>query len=730
MRFKTVLLLAIVALMSLQPYPHISTGETAYTKVTLYAHTDPSATSVGERVLSIFGNETSRHTDDARNGLNFTLVPSLSTSLHLLGGIDIYVWLESQQSVRGTLTVGVSEVGADASVTEIRSASVTVELRTTPYQVQFGLGSTNYTVQAGSTLRLGVQFTPTRAVPVMLLWDDPSTSTRLVLNVESIPRISLRITDSSNRTSTIFPANATGLTKLWAHVSVEDPFHGTNVQNVTLSLTNSTGFDLIKDRPMNLTSQIEFPFRLDYTLPLMVPSGQFNVSVSVRDIAGRTFVATVEIAVARFHTLTLMLIDSQKRPLPNLNVSLHAADGLIDQALTNSNGTVVTRAPSSLLAGPITVEVLYDGTLILSREIDLESDTALQLEVPLYDWNVVTRITGLGLPVPRATVTLHLNGTLVASGVSDEGGVARFTSIPLGPYEITVASWLLWPLASERFVNVTHSAESRESILEVHLDLILLIAAGFAIAIFGVVTVVRRMTRTRHFEHLGQLFGGSLPQSVVMMIVGPSGSGKSLLLQNILADSIGAGRACVYISNSELPSKIREQLRKLAVKVRAYENQNRLCFIDAYSGETGAVSGEKHFISSPGDLTALGIQLTSCIEAVGGVADVFFDSVTPIVVSDSDRGFDFVRYYSARTTKSGGTFLYAAATTLDPALLGRFEEASDCVVRVEKALAVGKVRGRLLVKKARGLEHEHDWVGFKITQKGRMEFLSLPTEKP
>lgn len=730
MRFKTVLLLMIVALISLQPYPHMSTAETAYGKVTLYAHTDPLATSVEGRVLSIFANGTSRHTADARNGLNFTLVPSLSTSLHVLGGIDIYVWLESQQNVRGTLIVRVSEVGADASVTEIRSASVTVELRSTPYQVQFGLGSTNYTIQAGSTLSLGVQFTPTRTVPVMLLWDDPLTPTRLVLTVESIPRISLRITDSSNRTSTIFPANATGLTKLWAHVSVEDPFHGTNVQNVTLSLTNSTGFDLIKDKPMNLTSQIEFPFSLDHTLTFMVPSGDFNVSASVRDIAGREFVATVEIVVARFYTLTLMLIDSQKRPLPGLNVSASAMDQLIDQAVTNSNGTAIMRAPSSLLIGQITVEARHNGTLVVSREVDLESDTALQLEAPLYDWNVVTRITALGLPVPGAGVSLYLNGTLLASSMSDQGGVARFTSVPLGLYDITVASWLLWPFASERFLNVTHSAESRETILEVHLDLVLLTAAGLAVAAFGVVAIVRRMTRTRRFEHLGQLFGGSLPRSVVMMIVGPSGSGKSLLLQNMLADSIETGRACLYISNSELPSKVREQLRKLGVKVRAYEDENKLCFIDAYSGETGAVSGEKYFVSSPRDLTAMGIQLTSCIERLGGVADIFFDSVTPIVVSDSsERGFDFVRYYSARTTKAGGTFVYVATTTLEPALLGRFEEASDCVLQVEKALAAGEIRGRLLVKKARGLEHERDWVGFKITQKGRMEFLSLPPEK-
>ena len=59
-----------------------------------------------------------------------------------------------------------------------------------------------------------------------------------------------------------------------------------------------------------------------------------------------------------------------------------------------------------------------------------------------------------------------------------------------------------------------------------------------------------------------------------MMIVGPSGSGKSLLLQNMLTDSIEAGKSCIYMSNTELPSKIREQLTKMGVKVRASEDQH------------------------------------------------------------------------------------------------------------------------------------------------------------
>jgi KaiC/GvpD/RAD55 family RecA-like ATPase len=214
------------------------------------------------------------------------------------------------------------------------------------------------------------------------------------------------------------------------------------------------------------------------------------------------------------------------------------------------------------------------------------------------------------------------------------------------------------------------------------------------------------------------------------MIVGSSGSGKTLLLQNVLADTLRLGRRCVYVSNSELPSNIRDRLKKMGVDVERCQNENMLRFIDAYSGGTGLLSSEKHSVASPRDLTALGMQITRCLEEVGGVGDVFFDSLTPIATAeDSSQAFNFVEYYGARIAKSGGTFLYVASLGVEPDLLRRFEEASDCVLQTEKYTGSRRIRGRILVRKARGLPHQEGWVGFKIASSGRMEFISLPREQ-
>ena len=733
---EAALLLLIIALAMWQPHLPLATADPVTSAVTLCAHTDPSATSVGGMVLSLNCNATSRHSTDVRDGLAFTLVPPLSAPLRVLR-IDAYVFLMSQQSVRGTLEVTISEVTANASVREIASASTgPIPIGTYPYQVMFGnLGPLNYTLVAGSTIRFSVRFSPARQVPVLLLWDDPLTQSRLVLQVESVPKIDLEITDVHGKVSTIFPENESDLTTLIARASIEDPFGGTNIRCVTLIVQNSTGGYVIKDAPMNLTCHVEFPFRLNCTLPFTVPAGTFNVTVVVTDVAERIFMQTRQVSVTRFHTLTLQMVDLQKKPLPNLNVSIWAQGQLIDNRTTNSNGTTIFLAPSSERfpgsVGPIEVQVRKAWLPIPTQpaNVTVTGDTWGQIVVPVCDWNILVRLKDLSLPVPGAKIDLYFNGTEppIGSATTDANGVAHFTAMPLGAYEVAISSFL-----GPRSVNRTCSCEVL-TVVEIFLfDTTVLMLAVVAMVLFLVVVIWwRQRRRTRHFKHVAELFGGTLPRSAIMMIFGPSGSGKSLLLQNLLVDSLASGRHCVYISNSELPSNIKDRLAKMRVDIQKHQDEKTFRLVDACSGGTGAVSSEEHWVASPRDLTALGIQLTSCLEEVGGVGDVFFDSVGPIVAAgDSAQAFNFVEYYGARVAKAGGTFLYVAGATIEDNLLSRFEEASDCVLQTERYVGPGKIRGRLLVKKARGLDHERDWVGFKIAPSGRMESVPLPAQRP
>jgi hypothetical protein len=308
MHCKTALLLLIIALAMLQSGLQVASGGPLTTQVTLYAHTDPSAVSVKGRVLTLSANSTTRQAADVRNGTAFTLVPPLSAPLRILGDISVYVWLSSQSDVRGTLRVTISEVTANASAEEIRSDSLTLMVPSIPYPppqyppptVIFGLAGIDHTLATGSTLRLEFQFSPEKPVPVSLLWDDPSTRTRLVLEVQPSPKTSLTITDSSGRASTMFAQNEAGVAEVIARVFVEEPFGGADVRAVSLRVTNSSGYHFVNDTLMPLTSRAQLPLRLGYTLPITIPAGRFNVTASVRDLANRIFVTTTAVTVTRY----------------------------------------------------------------------------------------------------------------------------------------------------------------------------------------------------------------------------------------------------------------------------------------------------------------------------------------------------------------------------------------------------------------------------------------------
>lgn len=462
LRFAIVLLVLVATLAAWQPHASVATPEQVTTELTLYAHTDSSIMQMEGRILTLSGNSTSRHYADVRDGLAFVLLPPLSAPLHILGTINVDIWLESQQTLRGTVQVTISEVTENASVKEIRSSSVTLRLPPNPYLIEFGLGGVNYTLATGSTLEFEARVSPVISVPVMLLWDDPATPTRLVMRVEALPKIALMVTDTAGRTSNIFPGNETSETELLVKVTVEDPFHGTNVKTVLLTVTNSTGFSLFNDVPMNLTSHAESPFHLDYAFPIAIPFGQFNVTVSVRDAANRNFIASREITVAGFYTLILLLVDAQERAVSGLNISVLAFGQPIVKAATNSTGWTSIRVPSSDAVGPLTLQVRDHGLVILSRSIEAKSDSAIRLETPLYDWAIFVKLQGLDTPIAGARVDLDLNETLVVSAMTDANGAARFTAVPLGEYKVTVTS----PLAFKRYVNVTHSPESKETALE------------------------------------------------------------------------------------------------------------------------------------------------------------------------------------------------------------------------------------------------------------------------
>src|SRR5260370_41648850 len=90
-----------------------------------------------------------------------------------------------------------------------------------------------------------------------------------------------------------------------------------------------------------------------------------------------------------------------------------------------------------------------------------------------------------------------------------------------------------------------------------------------------------------------------------------TGSGKKLLLEQLMREDLRKGRPCVFVSTGEFPDNIRSNMKTMGADVGGYEQKGLLTFVDGYSAEAGQNSKEKGAIASLGDPTTLGIKMTA-----------------------------------------------------------------------------------------------------------------------
>ena len=111
---------------------------------------------------------------------------------------------------------------------------------------------------------------------------------------------------------------------------------------------------------------------------------------------------------------------------------------------------------------------------------------------------------------------------------------------------------------------------------------ILLVSTLAIIGLASTLLVRRRRSKLypRSFEYFKEMTHGGLPETCFTVIIGDSGSGKSILLNSLAGEHLASHKA-IYITNTEYPEKIRENLVKLGVCEEANVQPDKLIFIDA-----------------------------------------------------------------------------------------------------------------------------------------------------
>ena len=224
----------------------------------------------------------------------------------------------------------------------------------------------------------------------------------------------------------------------------------------------------------------------------------------------------------------------------------------------------------------------------------------------------------------------------------------------------------------------------------------------------------KRKSYLAPFDHFNTLTGGELNAGTVA-IEGNTGSGKSILSEQLMFEDLKRGRPCIFVSTSDFPSNVRAGMKSMGLDTKGYEQNGLLTFVDGYSAEAGQESPEKFSVPSVGDLTTLGMKISSSLPSQPKGASLYLDSLVPLASKTKPESIvSFVQSIGAKMRGVEGKAVFTLGPSVDPFVQKQLEDMSDCVVQMEAFEEGGIRRRRMKIAKLRARRHQLGWNVFAI----------------
>jgi len=709
------ILLVLFLLVILIPTPSTLAQPQKPVSITLYAHSDQSNLS-----LSAQAPTGPQQSADVSNTITFTLSPALGEDLEINGAIFVTTFLHAGALVSGTLHVQVAELKRTGEQVPIPGASIDspVSLDTATHPFNSGVGIIQYKFLRGSSIRLQILVNvkapyPSSFFTPFLVWNAPGAQTSLTIPAVEPTKANATITSDTPHFGRIFSTATNGKANVTVATNLTDALGLHRFSSSSILFTSSNG-TLIQLRP---TVTLKSNYSAVYSQTAQLSQGFWQISLRTVDASGNTYDFDSSAWVTPFYSVRFDVIDSSERALENASVIATFQIDAKWSGLTNATGLTTLSLPSSDVVGPLNLTVIWNNVRIQPRlGITVAPSQTIRIIVPVYD--ITIRLTTNGLPLPGTEVWLVQGIFAVTHASTGVDGSVTFKRIPAANY--TLLTYLLGsqhqtPLnvASNTIYSVDLPLPYRNEILIMFIALV-----GGSTS----VVLVRRRSKLypQDFKHFNELTMGGLPKSCFALIAGNSGSGKSVLLESLAAEHLMQAQACVYVINTEYPSKIRENMITLGMSIGDAVQNGKLLFIDSYSAVGGTVSKENHSVSSHTDLTGLGMSISKCLDQLGPGTDIYFDSIMPLLtVLRTDYLLNFLQSVAAKVKANDGRLCVTVGTAIDKDDMVKLEEASDCVIETQLQESGKGQRRRLRVKKLRSKPYIDKWVNFQVeTGKG------------
>jgi len=236
---------------------------------------------------------------------------------------------------------------------------------------------------------------------------------------------------------------------------------------------------------------------------------------------------------------------------------------------------------------------------------------------------------------------------------------------------------------------------------------------------------------------LDKVLPKGIPRNSLTILAGELGTGKSVLMEELLWSLLRRKEPCIFVSYEGPPIAVEQDMESLGWDIAPYLESGQLRFLDCFSFRMEPVQTppHAHYVKDPKDLRSVTASLFNMMEEMKmlGRGAVFVDSLTEMFTLVQEERplvyhvLDGVKSWRAKGPKerlvpffcSHHTPLRAYAD-LDDLLFYVVDGIID--IRFNPGFADrGLLVKQFRVRKMKGAPHETYWVTFSVSQKGLSE---------
>lgn len=222
------------------------------------------------------------------------------------------------------------------------------------------------------------------------------------------------------------------------------------------------------------------------------------------------------------------------------------------------------------------------------------------------------------------------------------------------------------------------------------------------------------------FPGSSRLVEGLVP-SASLLLLGPSGIGKTIFCKQFLHNGLIIGEPCIYVSTDESPEEITRSMKSFGFDLESYEKDGMFRIIDCYSWKLGGKASSGQVVTNPADLATISIAIDKAIRDLKNIRLVL-DSITGLSAICNHNVTVFSKFFqivAARIRLINGNAIFTAAPEAHShQFLSFLRLTFDGTLEMKEDESGKEIKRLLRVFSLRGAKHKTHWTPFEITEKG------------